>query len=79
MCFTRAYDKVLRHHHNFAIRAVVAVALNATPYKASFFNKLSQGGDRDKFNEELKKWLAGLEVIVTRMCAFYEEKGYEKV
>jgi hypothetical protein len=61
------------------------VALKACPYRSEFYAKLAadpEGGasvQADKLNEELDKWLAGLDNIVKRMSAFYEKGKYGKV
>ena len=65
---------MLRHHHNFAIRTVVTVALASTPTREVFYTKLIQGGDRALFEEEMKKWLDGLGGIVDNMRAYFEER-----
>ncbi len=35
VCFKRAYDVVLRHHHSFVIRTVVSVSVECHTYTAS--------------------------------------------
>ncbi|THH05699.1 hypothetical protein EW145_g4613 [Phellinidium pouzarii] len=77
--FSRAYDTVLRHHHGFAIRAVVQVALKACPMRRDFFVRIAQGGSQEKLEEELSRWLAGLDNIVRHMESFYEMGGYGKI
>ena len=78
-CFSRAYDAVLRHHHGFAIRAVVQVALRACPYRRDFYIRISQGGSQEKLDSELERWLAGLDVIVKHMAKFYEKEGHGNI
>ncbi|KAF7378291.1 Glycolipid transfer protein [Mycena sanguinolenta] len=75
VCFRRAYDVVLRHHHTFVVRSVVTLAIRAVPRRDQFYTQISQGGDRDKFAAELRRWLVGLDVIVQRMKAFLAEGG----
>jgi hypothetical protein len=59
--------------------------MKACPYRNVFYAKLAADPDggssvqEDKLNEELDKWLAGLDAIVKRMAAFYEKGGYGKV
>ncbi|KAI5120183.1 hypothetical protein M0805_002651 [Coniferiporia weirii] len=77
--FSRAYDSVLRHHHGFAVRMVVQVALRACPRRRDFFTRIAQGGDEAKLDDELSRWLDGLDAIVTRMVRFYEEGGHERI
>lgn len=77
--FSRAYDAVLRHHHGFAIRTVVQVAMRACPYRRDFYSRIAQGGSQEKLDEELDRWLAGLDVIVVRMADFYEKGGHGKI
>ncbi|KAF7326604.1 Glycolipid transfer protein [Mycena sanguinolenta] len=79
VCFRRAYDVVLRHHHTFVVRSVVTLAIRAVPRRDQFYTQISQGGDRDKFAAELRRWLVGLDVIVQRMKAFLAEGGYGRV
>ncbi|OCB91977.1 glycolipid transfer protein [Sanghuangporus baumii] len=78
-CFSRAYDSVLRHHHGFAIRAVVQVALHACPNRQDFYLRITQGGSQEKLDEELCRWLTGLDVLVRRMAKFYEDGGHGKI
>ncbi|KAH8111774.1 glycolipid transfer protein [Phellopilus nigrolimitatus] len=77
--FSRAYDTVLRHHHNFAIRTVVQVALRACPRRHDFFTRIAEGGSQEKLDEELARWLSALDVIVQRMERFYEMGGHGKI
>ncbi|KAJ7746543.1 glycolipid transfer protein domain-containing protein [Mycena olivaceomarginata] len=57
VCFRRAYDVVLRHHHTFVVRSVVTLAIRAVPRRDHFYAQISQGGDGDKFETELRRWL----------------------
>ncbi|KAI0675645.1 glycolipid transfer protein [Trametes maxima] len=78
-CFKRSYDANLKHHHSFVIRSVVSVAIRAVPHRRDFYIRITQGGSHEKFDEELTKWLAGLERIVLRLKAFLEEGGYGRI
>ena len=73
--FRRAYDIVLRHHHNGFVQGIVSLALKATPYKADFYKRISQGADRDKFDKELDNWLGALDGIAKRISAFYKDNN----
>ena len=59
--------------------------MKACPYRNVFYAKLAADPDggssvqESKLNEELDKWLAGLDTIVKRMAAFYEKGGHGKV
>ncbi|KAL0058887.1 hypothetical protein AAF712_014400 [Marasmius tenuissimus] len=79
ICFKQAYDVVLRHHHGFVVRNVVSVAIRAVPRRTDFYNRIAQGGSREKLDVEMNKWLEALEVIVKRMSSFLEGGGYGKV
>ncbi|KAJ7736470.1 glycolipid transfer protein domain-containing protein [Mycena metata] len=79
VCFRRAYDVVLRHHHTFVVRSVVTLAIRAVPRRDHFYAQISQGGDTEKFEQELKRWLAGLDAIVQRMKPFLADGGYGRV
>ncbi|KAJ7662658.1 glycolipid transfer protein domain-containing protein [Mycena polygramma] len=79
VCFRRAYDVVLRHHHNFVVRSVVTLAIRSVPHRHQFYAQISQGGDADKFEVELARWLVGLDAIVARMKAFLADGGYGRV
>ncbi|KAI6112554.1 glycolipid transfer protein domain-containing protein [Pisolithus sp. B1] len=79
VCFKHSYDEVLRRHHSFVVRSLAAVAVRAVPYRRDFIARISQGGDREKFDSELRRWLAGLDVIVKRLKVFIEEGGYGRV
>ena len=58
--------------------------MKACPYRQDFFSKLAAdpaGGpsvQSDKLDEELNKWLAALDSIVTRLQTFYEVGGHNK-
>ncbi|KAJ7027094.1 glycolipid transfer protein domain-containing protein [Mycena alexandri] len=79
VCFRRAYDVVLRHHHTFVVRSVVTLAIRAVPRRDHFYAQISQGGDTEKFEQELKRWLTGLGAIIQRMKPFLAEGGYGRV
>ncbi|KAJ7260133.1 glycolipid transfer protein domain-containing protein [Mycena rebaudengoi] len=79
LCFKRAYDVVLRHHHSFVVRSVISVAIRAVPRRDHFYAQIAQDGDAEKFEGELKRWLVGLDVIVQRMKGFLEVGGYGRV
>ncbi|KAK7692219.1 hypothetical protein QCA50_003843 [Cerrena zonata] len=82
--FGKSYEATLKKFHNFVVKGIFAVAMKACPYKADFYAKLAAdpaGGPpvtQDKLNEELNKWLAALDAIVTRLQTFYETGGYNK-
>ncbi|CAK5284940.1 unnamed protein product [Mycena citricolor] len=79
VCFRRAYDVVLKHHHTFLVRSVVTIAIRAVPRRDQFYAALCQGGDRENFEQELRRWLDGLEGIVKRTKLFLEDGGYGRV
>jgi len=59
--------------------------MKACPYRKDFYVKLAADPDGgasatgDKVEEELNRWLEGLEKIVAQMRKVYNEKGYGKV
>ncbi|KAI0027764.1 glycolipid transfer protein [Vararia minispora EC-137] len=79
VCFRRAYDVVLKHHHSFVIRSVVTIAIRAVPRRADFFMSLAEGGDQEKLRAEMSKWLAALDAIAVRVSAFLANGGYGRV
>ncbi|KAJ7443244.1 glycolipid transfer protein domain-containing protein [Mycena galericulata] len=79
VCFRRAYDVVLRHHHTFVVRSVVTLAIRAVPRRDQFYGQISEGGDGGRFEAELRRWLVGLDAIVQRMKGFLAEGGYGRV
>ncbi|VDB96630.1 unnamed protein product [Peniophora sp. CBMAI 1063] len=79
VCFRRAYDKVLKHHHSFVIRSVVTLAIRAVPHREDFFVALAEGEDQSKLMEEMHKWLSALDDIVQRMSKFLHEGGHGRV
>ncbi|KAF9819339.1 hypothetical protein IEO21_02227 [Rhodonia placenta] len=79
VCFKRSYDTVLRHHHTFIIRSAVSLAIRAVPHRSDFYSRLAQGGSEEKFDDELTKWLAGLDIIVNRLKTFLDAGGYGTV
>lgn len=60
------------------------LAMKACPYKKDFYGRLAadpEGGaavSDAKFDEELNKWLAALDSIVTRLQSFYLGGGHDK-
>lgn len=59
--------------------------MKACPYRKAFFAKLAADTNgaqppvpQAKLDEDLDKWLAGLDSIVKRMEAFYTEGKYDK-
>jgi len=48
--------------------------MKACPYRKDFFEKL--GSPPERVLEQGKRWLDGLNVIVTKMKALYAEKDY---
>ncbi|KAJ7628987.1 glycolipid transfer protein domain-containing protein [Roridomyces roridus] len=79
VCFRRSYDVVLRHHHTFVVRSAITLAILTVPTREHFVARLSQGGDVEKFHDELRRWLAGLDAIVQRTKTFLADGGYGKV
>lgn len=79
MCFKRAYDVVLRHHHSFIIRSVVSVAIHAVPRRDVFFTRIAEGGSVEKLDTEMAKWLAALDALVIRLSAFLQDGNYGRV
>ncbi|GLB43108.1 putative glycolipid transfer protein (GLTP) [Lyophyllum shimeji] len=79
VCFKRSYDTVLSHHHTFLIRSVVSVAIRAVPHRTQFYARIAQGGSVEKLDEELARWLVGLDALVKRLSAFLADGGYGRV
>ena len=58
--------------------------MKACPYRSAFFEKLASDPatgttvPEAKVDEELNKWLAALDSIVTRLQTFYEVNGHNK-
>ncbi|PWY97539.1 putative het-c2 protein [Testicularia cyperi] len=74
--FTNAYGSTLRPYHGMLVRPVFGLAMKACPYRKDFYSKL--GSPPEKVDEELEKWLSGLERIVAHMKSFYASGNYEK-
>jgi hypothetical protein len=55
------------------------VAIRAVPYRSDFYDRIAQGGSKDKLDVELSKWLQGLDSIVSRIRSFIEDGGFGKV
>ncbi|KAJ7282720.1 glycolipid transfer protein [Mycena rebaudengoi] len=84
VAFNKSYEGTLKKFHNFVVKGIFSVAMKACPYRADFYTKLAAdpaGGpaaSQEKLNEELDKWLAALDAIVTREEAFYEKGAHAK-
>jgi len=76
VCFKRAYDVVLRHHHSFVIRSVVSVAIHAVPRRDDFFTRIAEGGSVQKLDTEMAKWLAALNALAIRISSFLKDGNY---
>jgi hypothetical protein len=80
--FNQGYDVSLKTHHSFVVKGVFSLAMKACPYRKDFYSKLAADPDGgasvagDKLDEELNKWLAGLDRIVAQMRKVYEENRY---
>ncbi|KAN0073838.1 Glycolipid transfer domain containing protein [Tylopilus felleus] len=80
--FTKGYEASLRQHHNFVVRGIFSVAMKACPYRKDFYAKLASDPDggvsvtATNVDEELNKWLGGLDKIISEMRKVYKEKGY---
>ncbi|KAI0339955.1 het-c2 protein [Trametopsis cervina] len=84
VAFTEAYGVTLRQYHSMLVRPIFSLAMKACPYKKDFYGRLAadpEGGaavSDAKFDEELNKWLAALDTIVTRLQSFYLGGGHDK-
>ncbi|KAI0741383.1 glycolipid transfer protein [Daedaleopsis nitida] len=79
VCFKRSFDAILRHRLPFIARPVVAVAIRAVPHRQEFYARITQGGSHERFDNELTKWLAGLEGIIHRLRGFLTDGRYGTV
>ncbi|TFY82310.1 hypothetical protein EWM64_g1698 [Hericium alpestre] len=79
VCFKRSYDVVLKHHHNFVVRSVVSLAIRSVPHREDFYTRIAQGGSVDKLDEEMAKWLVGLDAIVVRITTFLQDGNHGRV
>ncbi|KAJ4483968.1 glycolipid transfer protein domain-containing protein [Lentinula aciculospora] len=84
VAFTKGYERTLKPYHSFIVKGIFSVAMKACPYRQDFYAKLASdpnGGpavSESNLDEELDKWLAGLDLIVKRMEAFYQKHSYNK-
>lgn len=74
--FTEAYGKTLSQYHNFMIKPIFKLAMNACPYRKAFFEKL--GADQEKVTKQLNEWLSALESIVKIIMDFFTSGNYGK-
>ncbi|KAG8841985.1 hypothetical protein FRB91_004518 [Serendipita sp. 411] len=72
--FNKAYETTLKPFHSWVVRPVFSLAMKSCPYREDFYKKL--GSPQERVLSEGKKWLDGLEVIVTKMQTLYAEKNY---
>ena len=75
--FSKAYEATLQKYHNFLIKSVFHLAMNACPYRKDFYKKLSGGEGEDETIAKLKPWLAGLENCVSILVVFYRDGKHE--
>jgi hypothetical protein len=55
------------------------IAIHAVPRRDDFFTRIAQGGSLEKLDMELAKWLAAIDALVIRLCAFLKDGGYGEV
>ncbi|KAF8129333.1 het-c2 protein [Boletus edulis] len=83
--FEKGYSDSLGKHHNFIVRGVFSLAMTACPKRNDFYTKLAADPDGGPsvasadVNEELDKWLQGLDKIVAQMRKVYKERGYGEI
>ncbi|KAH8107771.1 glycolipid transfer protein [Cristinia sonorae] len=76
--FRKGYEETLKKYHNFLMKGAFSAALSGCPYRADFYHKLAEDPNgvsalsQDQLSEELDKWLAALDVIVTRLQLYYK-------
>jgi len=84
VAFTKSYDVTLKAFHSFVVKGMCFVALKSCPYRADFFNNLKADSagvppaSDEHVNESLNKWLAALDIIITRLQTFYKAGGHDK-
>ncbi|RPA86067.1 glycolipid transfer protein [Ascobolus immersus RN42] len=61
--FRAAYKDSLAKYHNFMVKGLFKVAMNAVPYRETFVENLAQGGDKLKVKAQLEEWLTGMERV----------------
>jgi len=74
--FNKSYEETLKQYHSFVVRPVFSLAMKACPYRKDFYEKL--GSPQEKVDEELKKWLDALDVIIARLQNFYKAGAHDK-
>jgi len=82
--FLSGYGDSLKQFHNFFVKGVFGLAMKACPYRSVFYAKLAADPDGPavseiKLNDDMDKWLTGLDMIVQRMSVFYDKGSYGKV
>ncbi|KAG6873639.1 hypothetical protein C0995_013144 [Termitomyces sp. Mi166 len=83
--FTKSYEVTLKKYHNRIVNATFKICLKACPSRADFYAKLAVDPSNPNgtppqspeiLNEELRKWLSGIERIVVKLEEFYTQGGY---
>ncbi|KAG6375755.1 glycolipid transfer protein domain-containing protein [Boletus reticuloceps] len=83
--FEKGYGDSLGKHHNFIVRGVFSLAMNACPKRNDFYTKLAADPDGGPavasadVNGELDKWLQALDKNVAQMRKVYKERGYGEI
>ena len=70
--FTSAYAATLKPYHNWLVKPVFAAAMNAVPYRKTFYAKL--GPDQETVNQQLSTYLIALNNVVAILKGFMETK-----
>jgi hypothetical protein len=66
-------------HPWLTTNTLIQLAIRSVPHRRDFYARLLQGGDPEKFDTELAKWLAALDEIVKHMSEFLEHGGFGRV
>jgi hypothetical protein len=82
--FQKAYDEVLRQHHNILIAPIFTLAMNAVPYRSDFYYKLNPCPREHetvqelehKTIQELEPWLSSLEHLVMIIASLMSDIGW---
>ncbi|PVV02807.1 hypothetical protein BB560_002729 [Smittium megazygosporum] len=74
--FSKAYEATLKRFHNFLIRPIFSLAMQACPSRDTFYKKL--GADFETIKDELYIWCKALKEQVDTLSAFYASGNYDK-
>ncbi|CEP11008.1 hypothetical protein [Parasitella parasitica] len=69
--FSLAYDKTLKPYHNFLVRPIFNLAMNACPWRKDFYESI--GVQTDESIQLMRSWLEALLRLIAKLDAVFDK------